>query len=446
MFNFVGILTIRGYLFYVFPKFVEADMQEKYIAPSGRARLFMAQVIAVCDTYKRRQGLGAENTNSLVEESDEPIDETELYRAVIEDFLHEGAYRSRRTVWQRNGDTDIDWDRTMDQPTPIMTRTGAPLYADYRNRAKRDDSEALIRRLQLAWVSHAAKTFNRLQLLEDVLGYPAMLRNISNESPEDIGTPEGITAILKRSRRREFSTRNRNLIDLLLLLTGQEETGTLSTSHVISHLGTAPFENVWEDVCRVVFNNDQKMLDKLKRESRPAWFSADHKTTRTTNMLIPDTIYKMDDCDKWVIIDAKYYETAPNGGKNASTVGPGIQDILKEYFYQLLLDGTCGPQKSTANVFMMPARLNLQSTHEPDQACRISGDIRFPFLQALGLGMTGSTANQHFLPIIHAELDARTAFHSYSHVSSTGGGSHRMDPQAILRTLVNYEEKATSIR
>lgn len=94
----------------------------------------------------------------------------------------------------------------------------------------------------------------------------------------------------------------------------------------------------------------------------------------------------------------------------------------------------------------MPARLNLQSTHEPDQACRISGDIRFPFLQALGLGMTGSTANQHFLPIIHAELDARTAFHSYSHVSSTGGGSHRMDPQAILRTLVNYEEKATSIR
>lgn len=73
MFNFVGVLTIRGYLFYVFPKFVKADKHEKIVTPSRRTRLFMAQVIAVCDTYKRCQGLGTENTNSLVEESDEPI-------------------------------------------------------------------------------------------------------------------------------------------------------------------------------------------------------------------------------------------------------------------------------------------------------------------------------------------------------------------------------------
>lgn len=446
VFNFVGILTVRGYLFYVFPKFVKADKQGKFITPSRRSRLFMAQVIAVCDTYKRRQGMGAENTNSLVEESDELIGDAELYRALIEDFLHEGAYRSRRTVWERNGNTAIDWDRTIDQSKPIMTHAGTPLYADYWNRAKRDDSEALIRRLQLAWISHAAETFNRLQLLEDVLGYPSTLRNISNESPENIGTPEAITAILKRSRSREFSTRNRNLIGLLLLLTDQEETGALSTSHVISHLGTAPFENVWEDVCRTVFNNDQKMLDTLKRESRPAWSGTDHRSTRMTNMLIPDTICKVDDCDKWVIIDAKYYETTPDGGKNTPTRGPGIQNILKEYFYQLLMDGTCAPEKSAANVFMMPSQLNLQSIHEPDQTCRISGDIRFPFLQTLGLGTMGTTVNQHFLPIIYAELDACSAFQSYSQVSSTDGLSRQMDPQAILRTLVNYEEKATSIR
>ncbi|RYN14590.1 BsuM intrinsic DNA restriction component [Bifidobacterium animalis subsp. animalis] len=367
---------------------------------------------------------------------------------MIEDFLHEGAYRSRRTVWERNGNTDIDWDRTIDQSTPILTRTGTPLYADYRNRAKRDDSEALIRRLQLARVSHAAGTFSKFQLLEEVLGYPTTLRNGSNESPENIGTPEEITTILKRSRGREFSTRNRNLIDLLLLLTNKEQAGTLSTSHVISHLGTAPFENVWEDVCRVTFNNDQKMLDKLKRESRPAWSSADHGLIRTTNMLIPDTICKVDNCDKdkWGIIDAKYYETTPNGGKNTPTGGPSVQDILKEYFYQLLLDGTRAPEKSAANIFMMPSQLNLQSTCGPDQVCSISGDIRFPFLQTLGLGTMGTTANQHFLPIIYAELDACTAFQSYSQVSSIGEVGHQMDPQAILRTLVDYEEKATSIR
>lgn len=208
-FNFVGVLVVHDYLFFVFPKFVIPNDGGRFVVPTQAARNLMRRLIGVCDAYGRRRGLGADNTDSISDPSRQRPNRAELYRALIEDYLQDGVYASRRQMWKRNGKSQIDWNHTISRVVPYITSKGNPIYADYWSHNRVTDQEAAVRRIQLAWVAYAAQRFESVDLLGDVLGYPESLCNVSHESPQDIGSTEAVRATLLRARSREYSTRNK---------------------------------------------------------------------------------------------------------------------------------------------------------------------------------------------------------------------------------------------
>lgn len=454
-FNFVGVLIVHDYLFFVFPKFVIPDDGAKFVTPTQTARDFMHQVIDVCDAYGKRRGLGADNTDSIPESSEPRPNRAELYRALIEDYLQDGVYASRRQMWKRNGKNQIDWNHTISRVVPYITGDGRPIYADYWSHDLVTDQEAAVRRIQLAWIAYAAQRFESIELLNEVLGYPRSLCAVSHESPQDIGSTEAVRATLLRARNQEFNTRNKKLISLLLLLVDDEEQQGLSSHQSISHLGTAPFENVWEHICGQIFNGEE--LSQLKRYSHPVWVQdgqqeltandMDDGSREANNRLIPDVVCQIDDAR--IIIDAKYY--IPQVSRKAITRQPDSYDIIKEYFYQLLVDAyhhqVDSPKREPvamvkANAFMMPHRCTLSDALVGDgELIYIRGTAQLSFLNLYSVDGVGGVSR--LLPIVWVELNTHMAFDRYIRK-----GIHKDDSicDDALRQLVEYSGVVNAIK
>ncbi|MBQ5557991.1 MAG: hypothetical protein IIT36_05355, partial [Aeriscardovia sp.] len=95
------------------------------------------------------------------------------------------------------------------------------------------------------YVAHAARWFDDIHLLTEVLQLPSDLRDVSHEDPDRLGSPERLRITLRQIRSREFSTRNAQLIDMLLALIDDTHAGVQRTL-TATHLGIAPFDHVWE--------------------------------------------------------------------------------------------------------------------------------------------------------------------------------------------------------
>ncbi len=437
-FQFVGVLVVHDYVFYVFPKFVRSNYgaNSKFIESSKKARDFMRLVINVCDKYRMRIGSGTDDTGFSTRASKNDTNTAELYRALLSDYVHDGAYRSRTRVWAHDGNGEIDWARTLNRTTPYFTQQGAPLYADYWTCERAVDEEALVRRIQLAWVAYAAQQFESAELLEDVLGFPHALCSVSREAPSDIGTLSFIRTVLIRARNREFSTRNCSLINILLLLVDSNEQRRLNSRNAVTHLGTAPFHTVWEDICRALFSDTD--LDSMREQSKPIWHmdgiagESDAEVAAEHNQLIPDVVCTVSEPVGTVIIDAKYY--MPERNAHAIIRQPGTYDVVKEYFYQLIADIVLQDSgRVLANAFMFPAPYIMENTI-PEPTCAIQGSVRFDALGHYELHRSDETSDErgHFLPIVCARLNPLRAFQAY--VDSDAGDS--FDRSKILSKLI----------
>lgn len=443
-FRFVGVLVVHDYVFYVFPKFVKPTHapHSKFIEPSPAARAFMRQIIDACNHYRKRTASGTDDTGISTHTTTNNVNIAELYRALLADYVRDGVYRTTMRVWEHNGNGNIDWERTLNRVDPYFTQQGAPIYADYWTRGRAVDEEALVRRIQLAWVAYAAQQFDASGLLVDVLGFPRALCSASRELPTDIGGTNFLRAALIRARNREFSTRNRTLINMLLLLVDTNEKQQLDSRHAVTHLGTAPFHTVWEDICSELFSNTE--LDEVREKSKPLWrmqAGTNNAYTEITanNQLIPDVIHTMKnptgESGGMVIIDAKYY--TPEHDAQSISGQPGTYDVVKEYFYQLIADIALQSHgRVLANAFMFPAPIGIENGDDP-MPCTIQGSVR---IDALGRYMLQqidrNDSERTLLPIVYAQLNPKAAFRAYidSH------DREHFDSSAILSELIRYSQ------
>lgn len=415
-FNFVGILFIYDCVFFVFPKFMKPDEEGKFIQPTDKARNVMQLVIDVCDMYRKRVGSGSQNTGTGTKKNDRHVNRAELYRALLTDYMRDGAYVSRERIHRHNGNGQIDWERTIRTVDPLFSTDDKPIYADYWTREHAKNNEALVRRIQLSWIAYAAQEFANVQLLESVLRLPQSLCFVSHEKPNELGNAKKLRAELLRARNSDFSIRNRRLIDMLLLLIDTKDQHVLDTERSIAHLGTAPFHNIWEDVCRKIFNGES-----INFEGAPIWNVWGRERIPQQQNLIPDAVCKLGESNDIVIIDAKYYTPQPSA--NGITNQPGNYDVVKEYMYQLLIDNYYAQQGTVrANAFMFPERFTIGNAPS-ENLYRVQGDVRLKFLTGYKLGRKHDDPDEmnfanEFLPITYVDLNPIRAFQVYTNRDS----------------------------
>lgn len=453
-FNFVGIIMVRDCVFYVFLKFVTPDIDGKFVAPDDTARARMAMLVSVCERYRRRVGLGTMDVDGAIDPT-APARESmaDLYRALLVDYLRDGTYHARKRTWTRDGTGEIDWERTMGCTDPLVNENGEPAYASTWTRQRAVDDEAIVKRIQQAYVAQGAQWFDRARMLTDVLRLPRQLCDISRQAPADIMDRARMRATLARARHQEFSTRNRRLIDLLLALTDQQPFGTLEQHHAVTHLGTAPFAHVWEDICQDLFAINARRMRAMHERSRPTWsmdarlFGLDGSTTvriDTPNPLRTDVICELEDGTIGVM-DAKYY--VPSFTRSVDHMGvvscridgqPAQPALIKECLYQLLAETSYAGHGRTVrfNAFLLPTPGTIRDKSVEPYA-HVRGSIELDFLTPISLHNTWHPGDRKtgFLPILYCQIDPWAAFSAYTGLFLGDNGT--FDKDAAIRALLN---------
>lgn len=331
-FRFVGIVIARGHAIACYPK---------YIRSTTRPELQMRQTLNVI------RKLGQEGR--LLDSADDGAHEDQLALMLRLLGLYDeyGIYSNYEETRVLNSSGIIDWQRTIDTETPVVS-DGVPIYLDLWTRKTRRDEYDLIMRLHRAILSETSRFLDRCGLT-DLLSIGTA--ELTDESPTDLGETEYFQWLIDRERAGQYVTWKQDVLDLMrLYLTGE---GAEADRGTVLRLGTTSYYHAWEIACKAAFGDllGYKLRKLPYIELRNQWRSKRYDTllqiiprpiwTRPQGMgnagdvdtLIPDTITFAEHSGRllFCIYDAKYYVPSRHG---KMVKQPGVESITKQFLYQ----------------------------------------------------------------------------------------------------------------
>lgn len=353
-FSFVGILIVKGIAIIIYPKYIR-DIQSDKTNNYEKFR----QIFSVIYQYQKRQ------EQQIYLSSGSLINNENMLSVSIQllNYYGEyGLYNIGKTLIEVNGDGEINWFKTINEMSVILSGN-SPVYIDYYSEKNITDTQNMIRQIQLAVLTDIKKKYNDLLSLLDY--------DISFEDEvflSDLGDEESFLYHLDKELMVQFISHKIELIKLLkLYIQSKTRENNIDT---ISVFGVAKFDRVWEDVCKVVYedNLENSLRDlnlKCKNMSekdmklkefvpKPTWTNLiDGKEHSALKSLELDTLHINKETKTFEIYDAKYYLISFTSNKINGQ--PGVSDITKQYLYELTYKGLAEENGySFMNHFIVP--------------------------------------------------------------------------------------------
>lgn len=383
-FDFVGVVMAEGHVFKCYPKYISstADLMRQ-----------LKQVLKVIKKYNDNEQRvylynGGDDGRSLNRLA------VSLY--LLEDYFQYGLYTNQCDIIETNGEGEILWDRTINE-TFAFIKDGRPYYTELLTRTLADDEIDYIRRLHECVLTLCTRELGENGVLE-LFDMPEV--ELTDAVLEDFGDLDYIKYRLERELSAQFVTRKRTLLKTIYAYVLNEKADRKDQS--FSLYGTNSFHLIWEKVCAENFGSvrdsklsklptgvseayeHQKNKKLIEIIDRPKWHKnsppADDGMTAT---LRPDLIciYPSGENEYcFGIYDAKYYciDFLNQDGSYKVTGQPGVEDVAKQYLYQLAYDDFIKKQgyRYVQNMFFCP-----QEEAEPEY-----GYVEIKMLQAFGDG------------------------------------------------------------
>ncbi len=229
---------------------------------------------------------------------------TGLY--ILEDYLNYGILRRNHEIITSGISGRTNWPRTINTKIPVMSN-GRPVYVDPVIVSHEIDQTNAVARIH-RYILHDC--FNLWGWLLDLVNeFPDEEIPYSSEEAIDILRAELSLTYLERETRIIQA-----LINYLEGMSGSNDGVRFET------LCTPYFHNVWESICKYVFDDEYERLKAYVPQ--PGWHS-DLFSYQPEQ--IPDILFTVDNV--FYVLDAKYYNYKRNM--------PGWHDIVKQYFYRL---------------------------------------------------------------------------------------------------------------
>lgn len=352
-FSFVGVIVIKGIVFYCYPKYV------KQIDPQTELKL----ILKVLNKYNSES-----ETIRLFSEVNEnkSFDIISLLLFFIEDYSDNGIYQNQEIKIEYNGHGEIKWDRTINENYALIV-DDQPFYTElYTIKHFNNDSE-YISRLHKCIITKASHELETTELLELFELLPI---NLSDEELDDFGDKEYILYRISRELNVQFTTWKKNVLSAMY--TYVKNGGCFTGLDSFLLYGSTHFNFVWEHICSIVLDNklntpirylplptqfngntNERLIDIIEK---PYWTFANKTATDTYT---PDiiSIKKIDNRYYFIIIDAKYYTPILEPNQTPRNQ-PGIESISKQYFYQLayskFLENYKFDMENVRNCFVIP--------------------------------------------------------------------------------------------
>lgn len=404
VFQYVGIIALDNYLYVILPKYYTDDDAGRILSDTACIKAnALAPIMNSIGKYNASDiaKVREQDKVSLHGPSNKEVRQgrIELYRYILQDFATNGLYDVTKRIRELNGEGDIEWNRTVNQIMPVVTRR-KPVYLDLITERRVRHTSNIIARIQEAILVEISMTVKRLHL-DEVLHFPIYERPV--RSLDDLGGRDYARHLLVKERGVQFETRKKMLLQAMIdyLVVGRD-----SSVNTVFADGTCSYDRVWEDICRVVFDdcgykdmakpqwNFQlgSLWDDLLIESDSTAIEEDEdgvdETGAQAGPSIPDVISHIAGTDDWHIVDAKYYKPKWRDGKVSAV--PGVGDVIKQYFYELFLKYNESKRQASgepeinvkSNSFVMPAQISVEdSTRQGGDLLRFRGFVRLEYME-----------------------------------------------------------------
>ena len=354
-FDYVGILLYKDKVIFSLPKYTQkSNYKDKAV-----------KLLQLFGQYTKREKLEEEELETFG-----AIDSTTSYNMlstiifILNDYIENGVYTNEKSVYELNGNSEINWQKTIDDVMPILSN-GNVLYLDYYTDTYITDDENYFMQLHKYIINECTKKLDSYGLIE----YFGFSRFEFDVDENTLGSPNYITTRLNNELFIQFVSRKQILLKAMISLINNVIIN--SDNNFVSFYGTRSFNLVWEKTCGYVLNNKYSLLRKLI--SNPIW-TLEGVIEYKAPTLKPDILCVTH--NTFAILDAKYYKLEI---KNDTIVGhPGVEDVTKQYLYQLTFEAFIRKFNfsNVKNVFLLPTEKNSLSQ---------IGTVRIDFLRSLTL-------------------------------------------------------------
>ena len=346
-FVFVGLVLVNDLCIIVYPKYLPIVDADK---PNEETQNAMRQIFRVL----RKHGGSYSDIAAVTEEGMRANDRLALMLMLLEMYDEYGMYSNYVRTIADNGPGDISWERTIAANLPFM-RDNIPIYFDYKTVETDADAADFVMRLHRAVLTECS-SFMQDSGLASLLALDELW--LTDATMEDFGDAEFIAYRLERERAVQFVTWKQDVIDLLLRYVDEDDSAVRRDTPLC--LGTSSFYHVWEEACKVAFNDvlhvrladlglrlvspydtndNRELIDLIPRPEWSVPIDDAEEGCGEVATLIPDTILLHDDGAgnmTFAILDAKYY--TPELGSNVIGV-PGVESVTKQFLYQAAYRG-----------------------------------------------------------------------------------------------------------
>ena len=343
--NFVGILKFESVFIIVYPKYIrsiESDI--------NNSNFKFKEIIKVIDKFNSANIF---ETDKLFRQEESFFD---LQLKVWKDFIFNGIYSNEIETIELNGEGEFSWEETISGVLPYLSN-GLPVYLDSYTKKRENELNNLARQIHKAILSEIQENFG---LISDIVGLKRHF--FETNGLENLGDVDYLVRAIENELRIQNITLKQNTLkDMIQYLELQK---MKSTNSMLYLYGTTSFNLVWEDICKKVYkdhlNEEISSFPTLKiqgvitngdgshsevnytnREKikdivdKPFWskLTENHLQVQASKGSLLDVLHLNLKNQSIDIYDGKYYdiEFAENGIKGQ----PGVEDIIKQYFYQL---------------------------------------------------------------------------------------------------------------
>lgn len=345
-FQYVGLIGLRdGRILSILPKCISEDI----LNDKDECIQYTKNILNAIEKYNHKRFDNTFTYNLDIEKEEKNFNLFALYDFLIADYLEYGLYRETKEVYEENGDSEIDWEHTLEIEMGYITKKKQPVYLNYHNITTIDNNNNLIQEVHKFLLNRASSYFQEIPFFMDskpILDFYCKI---------DIGVEnqDKIMYLIEKVLRRTFNQRKIRLLNLLLLILRKN---LHSQQNGINLYGITNFHSVWEDICKVLFNNlylgGSKYKEVIRELTAPRYIlNKDLQGKKEGNPLIPDVVTKYK--DTFFVIDAKYYNISIQSSENDDEITndieindnentqldklqgflPGTYDVLKQIIY-----------------------------------------------------------------------------------------------------------------
>jgi len=332
IFRYVGVIIVSRFVIFCYPKYLSYNLSEN--------NKHFKQVIKVIEKYTNSKKQVLHLQNGFDESSNFNL--LSIMVSLIEDYYKNGIYSNDQKIVEFNGSGEILWNKTINEIYPLV-QNNIPYYVDFYNTKIQNDDSDYFKLLHEVILTRCPQDLEDAKLLDLFSLTPI---NLNNKDLNDFGDVDYIKYKITKELNCQFNTHKQSVLKTMYNFLEKINFHDTNNEY-FTFYGTNAYNRVWEEMCRCIFNDkmDESLINlelpvELKSEymkyedlksiiDKPKWNSDNIDEDSNTRPFIPDLISlnKVGDKTELIIFDAKYY--------NFPSKKPGIEDITKQYLYEL---------------------------------------------------------------------------------------------------------------